>query len=220
MDQQAYIQLQRAAERAPRSIVEAAAEVIAADLGGARAPFLARAFYALKQLLAEVDEEALADAAGAPTDLQALVRALEHPAVAGLLAARDPLAPARLRGLLARQQLLEAEGGTISAAEAAALLHLTRQAVDKRRKARTLLALPIGRHGYAYPLWQFGEEGTLPGLEQVLQALGDAGPWMRVAFFLNGNARLDGQRPLDLLRQGRNADVVRAAEAFGEHGAA
>jgi hypothetical protein len=41
-----------------------------------------------------------------------------------------------------------------------------------------------------------------------------------VRFFLAKNVRLDGDRPLDRLRRGDVDPVVRAARAFGEHGAA
>src|SRR3712207_6625433 len=88
MERQAYLQLERAAEAAPRSVVEAAAEAIAAGQEQARAPFVARAFHALAQLASRLEADVLSDAAGAPSDLHALVRVLEHPDVSALLAAR------------------------------------------------------------------------------------------------------------------------------------
>jgi hypothetical protein len=114
---------------------------------------------------------------------------------------------------------LAAEGGTISAPAVAELLGITRQAVDKRRRAGTLLGLPTGRRGYAYPVWQFADGGTLPGLTEVLAALAWAGPWTQVMFLLNHNVWLDERRPLDALRQGRRDAVVEAAHRYAEHGA-
>jgi len=131
----------------------------------------------------------------------------------------DLLARARLRGLDARARLLQAEGGPLSVDAVGRLLHITRQAVDKRRRAGRLLGLRIGRRGYAYPSWQFGEAGTLPGLEEVLLDLLNHDPWMQVGFFLNGNVRLGGESPLAELRRGHVEAVQRAARAYGEQGA-
>ncbi len=209
-----------AAEASP-STVEAVTRVLSGSQKPARAAFLARALNAVAKLAGELDERALGDAAGAQSDLSTLLRALEHPAAQSALVAEDPLALARLRGLRARAALLQAEGGTLGASALAELLGISRQAVDKRRRAGTLLGILTGRHGYYYPAWQLnGRRGMLPGLAEVLQALGDLDPWMQLAFMINGNARLDNEAPLALLRRGEIAPVIRAAHAFGEHGAA
>src|SRR5476651_1731952 len=47
----------------------------------------------------------------------------------------DPLAKARLRGALAQREILAGDGGALSAAEVAKEVGISRQAVDKRRKA-------------------------------------------------------------------------------------
>ncbi|HZO29430.1 MAG TPA: hypothetical protein VFH48_25930 [Chloroflexota bacterium] len=50
----------------------------------------------------------------------------------------------------------------------------------------------------------------------------DGDVWTLVAFVLAPNSRLDGEAPLSLLRRGRDGDVqaiLRAARAYGEHGA-
>lgn len=149
-----------------------------------------------------------------------LLRALEHPEAQALLAADDALAPARLRGLRLRQAWLRAEGGALTAAEVADVLGISRQAVDKRRRTGTLLAVDTGRHGYSYPAWQLTDSGTLHGLEQALARLHDFDPWMQVAFFLTPNTRLAGVTPLQALRAGQVNAVLVAAEMYGEHGAA
>jgi hypothetical protein len=128
--------------------------------------------------------------------------------------------PGRLRGLEAPQDLLQAEGGVFTVEQAARSLGITRQAVDKRRRAGKLIGLYTGRRGYAYPAWQFGPNGVLPGLERVLSDLSVRGPWMQAAFFLSGDPRLDGATPLEKLRQGNLEAVRRAARGYGEHGAA
>jgi hypothetical protein len=133
---------------------------------------------------------------------------------------QNPLAAALVRGLEGREELLQAEGGTATASEAARLLHLTRQSVDNRRRGNRLIGLGLGRRGYAYPIWQFAESGALPGLEDVLSDLKHCSPWMQTHFMTTGDQRLDGATPLQALREGHVQDVRRAAHAFGEHGAA
>ena len=78
--------------------------------------------------------------------------------------------------------------------------------------------LEIG-DGYVYPAFQIGADGLLPGVRDVLDAFTIADPWTRVNFMLTGDARLGGRRPIDVLREGDVASVVRAARAYGEHGA-
>lgn len=182
----------------------------------------ARVLTLLARVIQEVGPAALGDAAGAPSDYDVLLRLLEYPEVAAVLRAGDPQAPSRLRWLRAREDLLQAEGGTIPVGEAAALLHLTRQAVDKRRRAGTLIGLDHGRRGYLYPVWQFTQEGILPGLQDILTTLAEDGleGWDQLAYMLSGDPRLGGLRPLDALRQGRVDDARAAARLYGEQGGA
>ena len=182
--------------------------------------FAARVLNAISQLVAEEDERVLVAATGAPSDYDVLLQALEHPTALGALD-DGPLAAAKLRGLRYREKILGAEGGTLPSQEVAGILGITRQAVDKRRKAGRLIGLSTGRRGYAYPAWQFdSESGTLPGLEAVLADLSDHDPWMQLSFMLNPNPHLDDQSPLEMLRRGELKAVRRAAQAFGEQRAA
>ncbi len=208
------------APTAPRSLQGATARLLRAGKQPVRAAFLARGLNALTRLAENLEEKALGDAVGAPSDYAVLLSVLGEPEAVAELQRQDPLARARLRGLHTRAHLLEAEGGSLTAEEAAKRLHLTRQAVDKRRRAGRLLGLHVGRRGYAYPAWQFGEHGVLPGLEEVLADLRDHDPWMQVGFFLNGNVRLNGKAPLAELRHGHIEAVRHAARAYGEQGAA
>lgn len=202
------------------SLAGAVGRVLDVSSDPVRTAFLARALNALARLTPELGEGVLGDAAGAESDLGVLVRALAAPGVLGLLAHDDPLARARLRGLEFRGEILRREGGTLSADQVATHLGLSRQAVDKRRRAGKLIGLSLGRRGYAYPVWQLGQEGILPGLEEVLTSLNVHDPWMRATFFLSGDPRLDGATPLEELRRGNVEAVRRAASAYGEHGAA
>lgn len=192
----------------------------------ARAAFLSRALNALAEAAPALGEHSLAAAAGAVSDYEALLQALQHTETLTAWRLHDPLAEARLRGVQAQARLLAAEGGPLTGEQAAQLLGISRQAVAKRRRAGSLLAVQTGRRGFAYPAWQFdarGPGGVLPGLEAVLRELGRDGvhsTWTCLSWFLTGDVRLRGARPLDALRKGR-VDVVRtAAAAYGEQGAA
>lgn len=215
-------ELERVASGLPSGTLEALSRVV--EVAGSdplKRTLLTRVLNALAHSTGGMGERALSEAAAAPSDYAALLRVLEFPEVLEALSSEDPLADARIRGLEARAEILEAEGGTVSADEAAGLLGISREAVNQRRRAGKLLALSTGRRGYRYPVWQFGEEegGVLPGFEQTLKSLGIQGQWGRAAFFLGGSALLDGVRPLELLRGGSPEDieaVIEAASARGE----
>jgi hypothetical protein len=133
----------------------------------------------------------------------------------------DKLARAHVRGLRARQELAEAEGGSLSSEEVARMLRISKTAVLKRLAARRLLAWREERLQAArFPRWQFDEHGqVVAGLADVLDVLGrderlDA--WGRILFFLQEKGSLADRRPLDLLREGRQKDVCLAAAAYVE----
>jgi hypothetical protein len=203
-----------------RTLTEAVARTILAGIGPLRVAFLARALNAIADLTAQLDESKLGNAIGASSDYDVIVHALESPEALPALRQGDPLAAARLRGLLARSRILEADGGPFTVDQVAKSLGISRQAVDKRRRAGKLLGLDTGRRGYLYPSWQFTSDGVLPGLETVLRNLTIHDPWMQAAFFLNGSYYLDGESPLAELRRGHVKAVVRAALTYGEQGAA
>jgi hypothetical protein len=191
---------------------------VIADLAahkGVEAVFLTRALRALIGLAKGAN---VSGAAAAPSDYDLFLTVLQQPEAIALLPSQDPLAKAKIRGLLAKPKLLEAENGSVSAEEAAQMLGITRQAVDKRRKQGKLIALPAGR-SHRYPAWQFADGKTLPGLESVLKALSVRDPWMQAAWMLNGNFGLEGDRPLDRLRAGKMDAVLAAAALYGEQGA-
>ena len=131
------------------------------------------------------------------------------------------LALALARGLEARQQLAEAEGGSLSSDEAARLLGISKTAVLKRLEAGRFLAWREERLRAArFPRWQFDTHGqVLGGLEAVLEILNrDArlDAWGKILFFLQIKSSLGEKRPLDLLREGRLEDVRLAAAAYAE----
>jgi hypothetical protein len=208
--------LEEAAGTLPESTVAAAVRAMRASGDALRSVVLARSLNALAEAMGR-DARGLEDVASAPSDLAVLLRMLERPEALEALSAEDPLAAARLRGIEARGKLLEQEGGAVSAEELGLMLGgITPQAVNKRRKAGRLLGLPVGESRYRYPVWQVEGGNVLAGFEEVLKVFGVEDPWMRAAFFLGGNARLGGERPLDELRRGNVEAVKRAASAHGE----
>lgn len=187
-----------------------------------RRTFLARALQGLEELTRQLDDDRLGEVTSASSDLEVLLAALEQMPEAPVDEEESLWLKARLRGRKQKEVLLNAEGGVISSAQMGELLEISRQAVDQRRRKGELLALqPGGRRAYRYPLWQVDNGGILSGLSDVLSVLEGHDPWMTLQFFLRENIRLDGNRPLDVLRreeaEGLNR-VLDAAKSYGEHG--
>lgn len=173
-----------------------------------------------RRLAGRLSEEDAARAVSAASDMDALAVAL---AVAPL--EPEPADPAVVaayaRGRAAREELLNAEGGVASADEIAKLLGgISRPAVDKARKAGRLLALRE-RGDWLYPRWQVHRGAILEGLPSVLAELeaGEHDTWAKMIFFLETDTERDGESPLEALRAGRQEVALRAARAYGEHGA-
>lgn len=128
------------------------------------------------------------------------------------------LALALLRGRVAREELKQYEGGSISADEARMTLGgLSKEAVLKRYRKGQLLGWREARQGAVrFPVWQFKNDNVLPGIPEVLAILNEA-PWMddwgRILFFLNARRSLGGKRPLDSLREGKLDFLVELAKA-------
>jgi hypothetical protein len=195
--------LNEVAQHAPIDAVEAAAQAL-----GTLVKHHERSAFVAWVLRTLVENEI--------SDLKELVEVLERPEVLSDLRRQDPLAAARLRGLRAKKQLLEAEGGVVSGRELAQAIGITRQAVDKRRLAGKLIGIDLGKRGYAYPVWQIG----LDGMDTVLAELAEVDPWTQALFMLTANNWLNGETPLVMLRRGEREEVLAAARLFGEQTAA
>ena len=187
-----------------------------------RERFISQAVQAVVRLADRADSETLSEALrqASPVDVlvTALLRELDQLGAVG--SGAHPLTGAMLRGQLAKRQLLDAGGGTLSSVEVAHLLGVSRQTVNNRRLKGRLIGVPSARGDYEYPAWQFADGGVLPGLERVLMALRDHHPWTQISYMLNPDIRLGGRAPLEQLRQQRVDEVVAAASMYGEQGAA
>jgi hypothetical protein len=182
--------------------------------------FFSRAINALSSITNELSSQSVEELTASPTDFELLVNALSAAPIAAESSDGDPLMRAKLRGIEHRKRIIEKLGGTLSVEQVSKLIGISRQAVDKRRGQNQLIGLIQGKRGYAYPAFQFEDGKTLDGLKEVLDALSGHDPWMQSIFFCKGNHRLNHRTPLDALRQGETEAVVRAAEAYGEQGAA
>ncbi|MGA2864438.1 MAG: hypothetical protein ABSF95_08110 [Verrucomicrobiota bacterium] len=141
--------------------------------------------------------------------------------IGGRESRQDKLALALARGLEARQQLAEAEGGSFSSEEAAQWLGISKTAVLKRLEAGRLLAWREERLQAArFPRWQFDQHGkVLAGLAEALEGLKQderLDAWGKILFFLQTKSSLGNKRPLDLLREGKVKEVCLAAQAYAE----
>ena len=156
-----------------------------------------------------------------PTTVARLMNVAFRISLAGNDSRTDKLARAQVRGIEARQQLAEAEGGSLSSEETARLLQISKTAVLKRLNAGRLLAWREERLQAArFPRWQFDPHGrVLAGMEEVLAILNQderLDAWGKILFFLTEKSDLAGRRPLDLLRGGKLGEVCQAAQAYVE----
>lgn len=155
------------------------------------------------------------------------VAATRHPGTEGADAEIDrnayepgPRARALLRGREIMERDLREAGGTFDLEHAQEMLnYVSRQAIEKRVREGSLLAVPGPNNRRRYPVFQFSPPGVLPGLKEVTEALPTSDPWAVLNFFVHPDSRLDGRRPMDVLQGGDVDLVVSAARSLGEQGA-
>jgi hypothetical protein len=180
-----------------------------AEPDSVQAAFLRRALSALERIASSVPAKTLTDALAAPTDVGSLAQLLSRSEVVGTAVTDlDPLAPALARNVEHRQTLLTLAGGALSADEAGRILGITRQAVDKRRRTGTLLAVREGSD-WRYPACQFADGEVVAGIADVVRGFGPASPWVALDFLLAPDTVLAGRTPLEALKAGDSDEVVR-----------
>lgn len=130
-------------------------------------------------------------------------------------------ARAILRGMEFAWADLRDAGGAYDLAQVRGLLSgVSRQAIDKRVKDGSLLAVPGPNSRRAYPTFQFNSDGSVvAGLRDVRQALPTRNPWAVLNFLVNPQDGLGGAKTIDRLRAGAVDEVVAAARRVGEQGA-
>jgi hypothetical protein len=189
--------------------------------GGVRGVFVKRSAAAIARIATHADEAKLHDALAAPTDVGTLAAVLSDTEVIGEgVRELDPMASLIARSIRHKAELTSRAGGVLGVKQVAELLGITRQAVDKRRRERKLLAVPRGSD-FRYPVAQFIDGEVVAGLRDVLTAVGLRGAWGTLDFLTAADDELEGETPLGWLK--RHPDqlepVLRIASALGEHGA-
>jgi hypothetical protein len=161
--------------------------------------------------------ERITEALAERTDASALARVLSD-VVADDDAVRrlDPTAVALFRGADVKRRLLEDAGGTFGTAELTRLLGITQQAIDKRVRRGSLLAVRTPSGELRFPVIQFTEDGTIDGLEKVLAAFAVASPWTRLSVLLSRDPAVGNHRIIDALR---NGDIDGSLDAVRSYGA-
>jgi hypothetical protein len=180
--------------------------------------FIRRTAHAIKRLAVQADEATLVEAMAAPTDFGTLARALiDFGSIGSAIAEIDPDSVDLAREIEHRGDVVRQAGGMLSAEDVAKLLHISRQAVDKRRRSRTLLALRQGGD-WLYPRAQFHEHEAIPGLVDVIRGLEVSGPWVTLEFLVTKDNALGDLSPRAALLKGgelreRVATLVRGQES-------
>jgi len=182
--------------------------------------FLKRSVKMLERVSSSASSEALKSALSSPTDVGGVASLLSDLAPLGVdLSAVDPLMQAMARGAAIKQELLTRGGGGLTSSQVSSVLGITRQAVDKRRSRRALLALPNGSGEYVYPACQFSSDGVIAGLEEVLRAFQIRSPWTQLSMLLASAPALGGRTMLEALKSGLAERAIAIAASFGEQAA-
>jgi hypothetical protein len=184
------------------------------------ATFLRRSVKMLERVSSVASSETLKAALSSATDVGGVASLLSDLAPLGIdLSAVDPFVEAMSRGATVKRELLESAGGGLTSSQVAAALGITRQAVDKRRSRRALLAVPNGSGEYLYPACQFVPDGVIPGFEGVLHAFAIRNPWTQLSVLLAPAPALAGMTILGTLKSGRVESAIGVAASFGEQAA-
>jgi len=133
----------------------------------------------------------------------------------------DARARAILRGIENAEADLAEAGGAFELGEVQQLMgKVSRQRVERRVQEGSLLAVPGPSNRRRYPTLQFNADGSLvDGLCEVQRALAFSSPWSVLNFLVNPDDRLNGERPIDVLRRGNVDLVVESARRVGIQGA-
>lgn len=182
--------------------------------------FLKRSVKMLERVSSSASSEALKSALSSPTDVGGVASLLSDLAPLALdLSAVDPFVEAMARGTAVKRELLTSGGGGLTSSQVASALGITRQAVDKRRLRRALLAVPNGSGEYVYPACQFTTDGVIPGIEEVLRAFRIRSSWTQLSVLIASAPALGGKSLIDALKSGAIERAVAIAASFGEQAA-
>lgn len=113
------------------------------------------------------------------------------------------------------RESLVASGDLVTSQRLAEALGISRQAVQQGREARRLFSLEARGEDY-FPSFYADPGLDRRVLEDISRALGDLPGAEKWVFFTTRRGSLGDVTPLDALREGKRAQVERAAAAFAE----
>jgi hypothetical protein len=142
------------------------------------------------------------------------------PAIDKLAFEPDARSRAILRGVRIAEADLRASGGAFDLQAVRTLLRgVSRQRIDKQVREGSLLAVPGPSNRRVYPTVQFQADGSVvKGLRAVRDALSTQNAWAMLNFLVQPDDRLNGRRPIELLKAGAIGDVVDAARSMAQQG--
>lgn len=124
----------------------------------------------------------------------------------------------RRRSTGVEQELLDEEGGSVSAVEFARRLGV--DSIEDLEKAGAIVSV-VHRGQTCYPSWQIHHGKLLSGLSEVLAELRSHNhhPWTIISYFITpSDDDLHDGSPLQELRRGRVEAVLAHAQRFGDLG--
>jgi hypothetical protein len=132
----------------------------------------------------------------------------------------DARSRAILRGVQIAEADLRASGGAFDLQAVRTLLRgVSRQRIDKQVREGSLLAVPGPSNRRVYPTVQFQADGSVvKGLRAVRDALPTRNAWAILNFLVQPDDRLNGRKPIELLKAGAISDVVDAARSMAQPG--
>jgi hypothetical protein len=132
----------------------------------------------------------------------------------------DARSRAILRGVQIAEADLKASGGAFDLQAVRTLLRgVSRQRIDKQVREGSLLAVPGPSNRRVYPTVQFQADGSVvKGLRAVRDALSTRNAWALLNFLVQPDDRLNGRKPIELLKVGAVSDVVDAARSIAQQG--
>ena len=95
---------------------------------------------------------------------------------------------------------------------ASQLLGISKQTVLRRWRRHQVVGWKRGK-AVRFPVWQFAGGKMLEGIEDVLRIIDTDDHWRLMFYFLSNRYSLGGP-PLDLLREGKVAEVIEHAKAY------
>ena len=103
----------------------------------------------------------------------------------------------------------------VSADTLGAMLDLSRTSVHAKRKQGDILGLRGAKRDYRFPVWQVMDHRLVDGLAALHRRF-DGDSWAVFTFLRMHHPELSGLTGVEGLRRGRVADVLAAADNFGD----